>query len=185
MLFGLYRRPLVLWKWGNMTLFKPTSASRRFTTGKKWPHERKKSMMPSWNPDKWTLWSVFNGACYNCSPFGILSLWYFRTMDLGPFAGPIYTAILLVDCLFFLFLEWWMPREDLHFVRHHWNPEVFTEVCHCHCIYTLSLCSDFWWACGKRETDYREAYRIRADAGRNLGTDLSTRYVSCYELLTE
>jgi phosphatidylinositol N-acetylglucosaminyltransferase subunit A len=57
-------------------------------------------------------------------------------MDLGPFAGPIYTAILLVDCLFFLFLEWWMPREDLHFVHHHWNPDVFTEVCLClcHCI---------------------------------------------------
>jgi hypothetical protein len=38
-------------------------------------------------------------------------------MDLGLFAGPIYTAILLVDCLLFLFLEWWMPREDLHFVH--------------------------------------------------------------------
>jgi len=50
-------------------------------------------------------------------------------MDLGPFAGPIYTAILLVDCLFFLFLEWWMPREDLHFVHHHWNQDVFAEVC--------------------------------------------------------
>jgi hypothetical protein len=50
-------------------------------------------------------------------------------MDLGPFAGPIYTVILLVDCIFFLFLEWWMPRDDLHFVRHHWNPDVFKEVC--------------------------------------------------------
>ena len=50
-------------------------------------------------------------------------------MDLGPFAGLIYTIILLVDCLFFLFLEWWMPREDLHFVHHHWNPDVFREVC--------------------------------------------------------
>lgn len=54
-------------------------------------------------------------------------------MDIGPFAGPIYTAMLLVDCLFFLFLEWWMPREDLHFVRHHWNPDVFAEVCLCCC----------------------------------------------------
>ncbi|KAF8804546.1 UDP-Glycosyltransferase/glycogen phosphorylase [Phlegmacium glaucopus] len=51
-----------------------------------------------------------------------------RTMDLGPFAGPIYTTILLVDCLFFLFLEWWMPREDLHFVHHHWNQAVFAEL---------------------------------------------------------
>ena len=56
-------------------------------------------------------------------------------MDLGLFAGPIYTAILLVDCLFFLFLEWWMPREDLHFVHHHWNPDVFKEVCLRHCIF--------------------------------------------------
>ena len=55
-------------------------------------------------------------------------------MDLGPFAGLIYTIILLVDCLSFLFLEWWMPREDLHFVHHHWNPDVFREVCHCHCM---------------------------------------------------
>jgi phosphatidylinositol N-acetylglucosaminyltransferase subunit A len=34
--------------------------------------------------------------------FGTYLCWYFRTMDLGPFAGPIYTTILLVDCLFFL-----------------------------------------------------------------------------------
>ena len=58
-------------------------------------------------------------------------------MDLGPFAGLIYTVILLVDCLFFLFLEWWMPREDLHFVRHHWNPDVFTEVCLCPPVYSF------------------------------------------------
>ncbi|KAF9486261.1 glycosyltransferase family 4 protein [Pholiota conissans] len=51
-----------------------------------------------------------------------------RTMDLGPFAGPIYTIILLVDCVFFLFLEWWMPRESLHDVHHHWDPEVFKEL---------------------------------------------------------
>ncbi|KAF8156841.1 glycosyltransferase family 4 protein [Crassisporium funariophilum] len=51
-----------------------------------------------------------------------------RTMDLGPFAGPIYTIILIVDCIFFLFLEWWMPREDLHFVHHHWDKDVFAEL---------------------------------------------------------
>lgn len=51
-----------------------------------------------------------------------------RTMDLGPFAGPIYTIILLVDCVFFLFLEWWMPRETLHYVHHHWERGVFKEV---------------------------------------------------------
>ncbi|KAH7882328.1 glycosyltransferase family 4 protein [Phlebopus sp. FC_14] len=50
-----------------------------------------------------------------------------RTMQLGPFAGFIYTIILIVDSLFFLFLEWWMPREDMDFVHSHWRPEVFTE----------------------------------------------------------
>jgi phosphatidylinositol glycan class A protein len=49
-------------------------------------------------------------------------------MALGPFAGPIYTIILIVDCIFFLFLEWWLPREDLDFVHEHWDPKVFTEV---------------------------------------------------------
>ncbi|KAG6854427.1 hypothetical protein C0991_006971 [Blastosporella zonata] len=51
-----------------------------------------------------------------------------RTMQLGPFAGPIYTIILIVDCLFFLFLEWWMPREDLDYVKVHWNPKKFAQV---------------------------------------------------------
>ncbi|KAG5716155.1 Phosphatidylinositol N-acetylglucosaminyltransferase gpi3 subunit [Termitomyces sp. T112] len=51
-----------------------------------------------------------------------------RTMHLGPFAGPIYTIILIVDCIFFLFLEWWMPREDIDYVRVHWNPTKFTQL---------------------------------------------------------
>ena len=55
-------------------------------------------------------------------------------MDLGPFAGLIYTVILLVDCIFFLFLEWWMPRVDLHFVHHQWNPDVYAEVCLSYCV---------------------------------------------------
>ncbi|KAL9709824.1 Phosphatidylinositol N-acetylglucosaminyltransferase GPI3 subunit [Leucoagaricus gongylophorus] len=50
-----------------------------------------------------------------------------RTMDLGPFAGPIYTIILLVDCVFFLALEWFYPREDLDYVEHHWNGDVLAE----------------------------------------------------------
>jgi hypothetical protein len=97
-------------------------------------------------------------------------------MDLGPFAGLIYTVILLVDCLFFLFLEWWMPREDLHFVRHHWNPDVFKEVCLCRCVVFVYFLT-FEKACGKRETVFREAldYRDRADPIADSGTDLSTR----------
>lgn len=51
-----------------------------------------------------------------------------RTMSLGPFAGPIYTAILFVDCLFFMVLEWLMPREDLDHVHVHWEPEVFGKL---------------------------------------------------------
>lgn len=51
-----------------------------------------------------------------------------RTMDLGPFAGPIYTIILLVDCIFFLILEWWIPRDTLHYVDHHWDQKVFQEL---------------------------------------------------------
>ena len=51
-----------------------------------------------------------------------------RTMQLGPFAGPIYTIILIVDCLFFLFLEWWMPREDIDFVRKHWDKAKYHQV---------------------------------------------------------
>jgi len=50
-----------------------------------------------------------------------------RTMALGPFAGLIYTTILIVDCLFFLFLEWWMPRQDMDFVQERWKPDVFAE----------------------------------------------------------
>lgn len=49
-------------------------------------------------------------------------------MELGPFAGLIYTIILLVDCLFFLFLEWWIPRDSLHYVHHHWDQEEFRGV---------------------------------------------------------
>ncbi|KAF7323652.1 Glycosyltransferase family 4 protein [Mycena kentingensis (nom. inval.)] len=51
-----------------------------------------------------------------------------RTMELGLFAGPIYTIILIVECLFFLVLEWWMPREDMDFVQHGWDQERFREL---------------------------------------------------------
>ncbi|EPQ53706.1 glycosyltransferase family 4 protein [Gloeophyllum trabeum ATCC 11539] len=53
-----------------------------------------------------------------------------RTLDLGRFAGPIFLTILVVDCLFFLFLEWLMPREDVDFVRIDWDQERFIEVAH-------------------------------------------------------
>ncbi|KIY47322.1 transferase [Fistulina hepatica ATCC 64428] len=50
-----------------------------------------------------------------------------RTMELGTFAGPIWTIILIVDCLFFLFLEWWMPRDDMDFVTLPWGPNELTH----------------------------------------------------------
>ncbi|KAI6121927.1 glycosyltransferase family 4 protein [Pisolithus sp. B1] len=59
-----------------------------------------------------------------------ISLWarMQRTMSLGPFSGPIYTVILFVDCLFFIVLEWLMPREDLDYVHVHWEPDVFAKL---------------------------------------------------------
>lgn len=50
-------------------------------------------------------------------------------MEIGPLAGIIYTVILVVSCLFFLVLEWAMPREDIDFVQMHWDQEQFVEVC--------------------------------------------------------
>ncbi|KAL0572128.1 Phosphatidylinositol N-acetylglucosaminyltransferase GPI3 subunit [Marasmius crinis-equi] len=51
-----------------------------------------------------------------------------RTMQLGPFAGPIWTIILVVDCLFFMFLEWLMPREDMDYVTNNWEHDRFVQV---------------------------------------------------------
>ena len=53
---------------------------------------------------------------------------FFRTLGLGRFAGPIFAIILLVDCLFFAFLEWWIPRESIDKVEIHWNQQRFAEV---------------------------------------------------------
>ncbi|KIY73693.1 glycosyltransferase family 4 protein [Cylindrobasidium torrendii FP15055 ss-10] len=50
-----------------------------------------------------------------------------RTMGLGPFAGPIYTIILIVNCMFFLFLEWWLPRDQMDFVTEDWDPKKFAD----------------------------------------------------------
>lgn len=50
-------------------------------------------------------------------------------MGLGRFAGPIWTIILIVDCMFFMFLEWWLPREDLDYVQAAWDNDKFIEVC--------------------------------------------------------
>lgn len=51
-------------------------------------------------------------------------------MGLGLFAGPIFTIILVVNCYFYLFLEWWLPREDIDIVEDDWNSERFSEASH-------------------------------------------------------
>lgn len=51
-----------------------------------------------------------------------------RTLDLGRFAGPIFAIILVVDCLFFMFLEWLMPEHDFDKVQMHWEQGRFAEV---------------------------------------------------------
>ncbi|KAL0958026.1 hypothetical protein HGRIS_000202 [Hohenbuehelia grisea] len=50
-----------------------------------------------------------------------------RTMQLGLFAGPIYTTILIVECIFFLFLEHFWPREDIDYVTQHWDDRNLTK----------------------------------------------------------
>jgi hypothetical protein len=59
-----------------------------------------------------------------------------RTMTLGPFVGPIYTIILIVDCLFFAFLEWWMPRENIDYVDVSWDASRFEKVSPCCACYS-------------------------------------------------
>ncbi|VDC01124.1 unnamed protein product [Peniophora sp. CBMAI 1063] len=50
-----------------------------------------------------------------------------RTMGLGRFAGPIFTIILIVDCLWFAFLEWWIPRKDIEVVEESWDVDAFED----------------------------------------------------------
>lgn len=50
------------------------------------------------------------------------------TLGLGRFAGLIFAIILLVDCLFFAFLEWWIPGETMDKVEMHWSQQRFAEV---------------------------------------------------------
>ncbi|KZT70409.1 glycosyltransferase family 4 protein [Daedalea quercina L-15889] len=51
-----------------------------------------------------------------------------RTLELGRFVGPIFAIILLVDCLFFVFLEWWIPRDFIDKVEMHWDQRRFAQL---------------------------------------------------------
>jgi len=87
-----------------------------------------------WRRDKiWTAWSMDQNSTVKSTSFLRYDHWLihypFSTMELGPFAGLIYAVILIVDCLFFLILEWSMPRHDLDFVRMHWDHKYFAKVC--------------------------------------------------------
>jgi hypothetical protein len=53
-------------------------------------------------------------------------------MRLGLFAGPIYTILPFVDCLFSLFFRRWMPRDDVDqdaFVEAGFNLFLISEPC--------------------------------------------------------
>ncbi|KAI0827160.1 transferase [Trametes gibbosa] len=51
-----------------------------------------------------------------------------RTLDLGRFAGIIYAIIMIVDHLFFMYLEWHLPESQLDKVEMRWEPEHYKEV---------------------------------------------------------
>jgi len=50
-----------------------------------------------------------------------------RNLKLGPFAGPIFAIILIVQCYFFALLEWLIPRSQLDYVEDDWKAEHFVE----------------------------------------------------------
>ncbi|TFK28495.1 glycosyltransferase family 4 protein [Coprinopsis marcescibilis] len=49
------------------------------------------------------------------------------TMELGPFSGLIWTIILIVEGMFFMYIEWWLPREELDYVQVEWDNARFAE----------------------------------------------------------
>lgn len=51
-----------------------------------------------------------------------------RNLRLGTFAGPIFVIILVVQCYFFAFLEWLVPRSQLDYVDDEWEAERFSQV---------------------------------------------------------
>ena len=105
----------------------PTPASNSFTTGRTSPSVPKRSTRPSYAATPSRSRRASDGASPRLRPCHPPPHRAHRTLSLGPFAGLIYTTILIVDCLFFLLLEWWMPRHDMDFVQDHWKQDVFTE----------------------------------------------------------
>ncbi|THH30564.1 hypothetical protein EUX98_g3623 [Antrodiella citrinella] len=87
-------------------------------------HERIKGFY-NWNDVTERTERVYQEV-FKTEPYDFWTRLY-RTLDIGPFAGLIYVCILLVDCVFFLFLEWWLPEHDLDKVEAHWDPVKFKE----------------------------------------------------------
>ncbi|KLO14008.1 transferase [Schizopora paradoxa] len=50
-----------------------------------------------------------------------------KTLALGPFVGPIYLIMLVVDIFFFRVLEWASPREDIDYVHRDWSFDNFVQ----------------------------------------------------------
>ncbi|QRW19701.1 glycosyltransferase family 4 protein [Rhizoctonia solani] len=92
-------------------------------------HERIKSMY-SWTDVAQRTNEIYNWVATK-EP---LSFWerLCRTYDLGMFAGPIYVIILVVDCFFFAFLEWWLPRDQLDVLsdEDEWDASRFARLFH-------------------------------------------------------
>ncbi|KAG9057595.1 hypothetical protein FS842_005556 [Serendipita sp. 407] len=105
-----------------------TKAIKIVTTGKHDPqqaHERVKSMY-TWDDVACRTEKVYEDIT-NKEP---VELWtrMHKTLRVGPFAGIIYLIILIVECLFFLWLELVTPRRDIHYVEEDWKPEQFRKV---------------------------------------------------------
>ncbi len=49
-------------------------------------------------------------------------------MALGRFAGPIFTIILVMQCLFFTALEWAVPLSEIDMVENEWDDVLFFKV---------------------------------------------------------
>ncbi|KAG8849733.1 hypothetical protein FRB91_009664 [Serendipita sp. 411] len=105
-----------------------TKAIKIVTTGKHDPqqaHERVSDMY-TWDDVACRTEKVYEDIM-NKEP---VELWtrMHKTLRVGPFAGVIYLIILIVECLFFLWLELVTPRRDIHYVEEDWKPEQFRKV---------------------------------------------------------
>lgn len=59
----------------------------------------------------------------------VIHIHILRSLRLGPFYGPIFMIIVVVQCYFFSFLEWLVPQDQLDYVDDEWELERFSEAC--------------------------------------------------------